>query len=36
MTEQKHYDNSKGSLYQFCEQQQLNSYEFEGKDKIFD
>ena len=29
MTEQKHYDNSKGSLYQFCEQQQLNSYEFE-------
>ena len=24
-----HYDNSKGSLYQFCEQQQLNSYEFE-------
>ena len=25
----KHYDNSKGSLYQFCENQQLNSYEFE-------
>ena len=24
-----HYDNSKGSLYQFCEQQQLNSYEFD-------
>jgi len=24
-----HYDNSKGSLYQFCENQQLNSYEFE-------
>ena len=35
MAEQKHYDNRKGSLYQFCEQQQLNSYEFEGKDKIF-
>jgi hypothetical protein len=25
----KHYDNSKGSLYQFCENQNLNSYEFE-------
>ena len=25
----KHYDNSKGSLYQFCENQQLNSYEFD-------
>jgi hypothetical protein len=24
-----HYDNSKGSLYQFCENQNLNSYEFE-------
>lgn len=24
-----HYDNSKGSLYQFCENQQLNSYEFD-------
>ena len=24
-----HYDNSNGSLYQFCEQQQLNSYEFD-------
>ena len=36
MTEQKYYDNSKGSLYQFCEHHQLNSYEFEGKDKIFD
>ena len=29
MTEQKHYDNSKGSLYQFCEHHQLNSYEFD-------
>ena len=27
--QQNNYDNSKGSLYQFCEQQQLNSYEFE-------
>jgi hypothetical protein len=25
----KHYDNSKGSLYQFCENQNLNSYEFD-------
>jgi len=25
----KHYDNSKGSIYQFCENQKLNSYEFE-------
>ncbi len=24
-----HYDNSKGSLYQFCEDKQLNSYEFD-------
>lgn len=24
-----HYDNTNGSLYQFCEQQQLNSYEFD-------
>jgi hypothetical protein len=24
-----HYDNTKGSLYQFCENQQLNSYEFD-------
>jgi hypothetical protein len=24
-----HYDNSKGSLYQFCENQQLNAYEFD-------
>lgn len=27
--EPNHYDNSKGSLYQFCENQQLNSYEFD-------
>ena len=27
--EPKHYDNSKGSLYQFAEQQGLNSYEFD-------
>jgi len=26
---QPHYDNSKGSLYQFCEDKQLNSYEFD-------
>ena len=25
----KHYDNSKGSLYQFAENQKLNSYEFD-------
>ena len=24
-----HYDNSKGSIYQFCENQKLNSYEFD-------
>jgi hypothetical protein len=24
-----HYDNSQGSLYQFCENQKLNSYEFD-------
>jgi hypothetical protein len=24
-----HYDNTKGSLYQFCENQQLNAYEFD-------
>lgn len=29
MSEQKHYDNSKGSLYQFCEDKQLNTYEFD-------
>lgn len=27
--EPKHYDNTNGSLYQFCEQQDLNSYEFD-------
>lgn len=26
---QKHYDNSNGSLYQFCEEKGLNSYEFD-------
>ena len=25
----KHYDNSKGSIYQFCKNQNLNSYEFD-------
>jgi hypothetical protein len=25
----KHYDNSKGSLYKFSEEKQLNSYEFD-------
>ena len=24
-----HYDNSKGSIYQFCDNQNLNSYEFD-------
>ena len=24
-----HYDNSRGSLYQFCENQKLNSWEFD-------
>lgn len=28
-TTQKHYDNTNGSLYQFCEDKQLNSYEFD-------
>ena len=27
--EPKHYDNTNGSLYQFCEQQGINSYEFD-------
>jgi hypothetical protein len=27
--EPKHYDNSKGSLYKFCEDHELNSYEFD-------
>ena len=26
---QKHYDNSKGSLYKFAEDKDLNSYEFD-------
>ena len=25
----QHYDNSKGSIYKFCEEQGLNSYEFD-------
>jgi hypothetical protein len=25
----KHYDNTNGSLYQFCEEQNINSYEFD-------
>lgn len=25
----KHYDNSKGTLYSFCEDKNLNSYEFD-------
>ena len=28
-TSQKHYDNTNGSLYQFCEDKELNSYEFD-------
>jgi hypothetical protein len=27
--EPKHYDNSNGSLYQFCGNQELNTYEFD-------
>jgi hypothetical protein len=27
--EPKHYDNSKGSLYKFCDEHSLNSYEFD-------
>jgi uncharacterized protein (UPF0335 family) len=27
--ENNHYDNSKGSIYKFCEDQKLNSYEFD-------
>lgn len=29
-----HYDNSKGSIYKFCEDQKLNSYEFEVVKRI--
>ena len=29
MEEQKHYDNSKGSLYKFAEDHNLNSWEFD-------
>jgi Mg2+ and Co2+ transporter CorA len=27
--ETKHYDNTNGSIYKFCEDQELNSYEFD-------
>jgi hypothetical protein len=27
--ETKHYDNTNGSIYKFCEDQKLNSYEFD-------
>jgi hypothetical protein len=30
----KHYDNSKGSLYLFAEQQNLNSWEFDAIKRI--
>ncbi len=29
ITTPKHYDNSKGSLYKFSEEKELNSYEFD-------
>lgn len=29
INEPKHYNNTNGSLYQFCEQQGINSYEFD-------
>jgi hypothetical protein len=29
IAEPKHYDNSKGSLYKFCDEHELNSYEFD-------
>jgi hypothetical protein len=29
INEQKHYDNASGSLYKFCEDKELNSYEFD-------
>ena len=31
-----HYDNSNGSLYKFCEEQKLNSYEFDLIKRIID
>jgi len=30
----KHYDNSKGSLYLFAEQQKLNAWEFDALKRI--
>ena len=29
LKQDKHYDNSKGSIYEFCENQKLNAYEFD-------
>ena len=29
MEEPKHYNNKHGSLYKFCEQMELNAYEFD-------
>ena len=29
MKDPKHYDNSKGSIYKFAEDQNLNAYEFD-------
>ena len=29
ITEPKHYNNTNGSLYKFCEDKELNSYEFD-------
>jgi hypothetical protein len=29
VAEPKHYDNTKGSLYQFCDDKDLNTYEFD-------
>jgi hypothetical protein len=34
ITTPKHYDNSKGSLYLFAEQQNLNAWEFDSIKRI--
>jgi hypothetical protein len=34
ITTPKHYDNSKGSLYLFAEQQNLNAWEFDAIKRI--
>mgnify|MGYP005989570497 CR=1 FL=1 len=34
MSAPKHYDNSKGSLYNFAEDKELNSYEFDAIKRI--